>query len=78
MIDLRAEFQKDPIFALKGQQYEFVRDEPHLRRDGSETALIVMATKCAECSKPFEAKAPASTKWLTRRCAICAKPGRRV
>jgi hypothetical protein len=63
-----------------GQSYEFARTEPHTRRDGTETTLMVWRSHCAQCGEPFEVLTPAGSGKFSpnRRCQKHKRPGVRV
>lgn len=61
-----------------GQRYELISDEPHTRRDGSATTLLRWKSECAKCRTEFEFRTPLKQDWLNRRCAKCARPGRKA
>jgi hypothetical protein len=62
------------------QLYEFVRIEPHTRRDGTETTLRVWRSHCVHCGEPFEVRTPARSKHFSpsRRCQKHKRPGARA
>jgi hypothetical protein len=64
----------------KGQVYEVVESRPYRRRDGSETALLIWQTACAECCEAFTFTTPADLARFepNRRCAKHKRPGCRV
>lgn len=56
--------------SYKKQEYLCVGAEPHVRRDGSETTLLLWESHCATCGAVFRFKTPAAvTKFQpNRRC----------
>ena len=66
----------------EGQRYVCEAFEPHIRRDGRETALVVLRSDCAQCGASFTFKVPALVAWrklmLSRRCAAHKRPGVKV
>lgn len=66
------------VLMVEGQRYEVIRTEPHRRRDGSRTTLIVWRTHCAETGHPFELKTGLVAKSINRRCPEHKAPGRPV
>lgn len=66
------------VWIVRGQRYVCLNFQPHTRRNGTETALIVWASRCAECGEVFEFASPRVTKYLSRRCAAHRACGRRV
>lgn len=62
----------------RGQLHELVRVEPHLKRDGEATSLLVWSSLCAQCGEPFEWRSPVRTEWPTKRCEAHRKPGRQA
>ena len=60
----------------KDQRYLCVSVEPHTRRDGTQTALLLWESQCAECGEPFGFKTPNTGKFEpSRRCQAHRKPG---
>ena len=60
----------------KDQKYLCVSVEPYTRRDGTQTALLLWESQCAECGEPFSFKAPNRDKFEpNRRCQAHRKPG---
>ena len=76
------DFAKPPrpgtVLMIEGQRYEVARTEPHRRKDGRMTTLIVWQTWCAETGHPFELTTPLKTKSINRRCPEHRAPGRAV
>lgn len=67
--------QAGDVFFHRGQRYEVVRLEPHRRRDGSLSELVVFTSRCADCGAVFEAKSPNKlVLYPNRRCKRHAKP----
>nr|ANC67865.1 hypothetical protein [Xanthobacter autotrophicus] len=62
-------------FTFKGQKYQYLGQEPHTRRDGSETLLSVWETRCAECGRPFQLRTMLLGRGgPTRRCEQHRRP----
>lgn len=63
-----------------GQRYDFVRAEPYVRRDGTDTELLVWRSHCAHCGERFTLRTPrGSPKFMpNRRCQKHKRPGMRV
>ncbi|GLI23433.1 hypothetical protein GGQ86_003031 [Xanthobacter flavus] len=56
-------------FTFKGHEYRYLGQEPHTRRDGSETLLSVWETRCVECGRPFQLRTTLLGQGgPTRRC----------
>lgn len=66
------------VLMLDDQPFELVGIEPHTRRDGLITQLLVWNSTCAECGEPIACRTPGMTSWLSRRCGECRKPGKPV
>lgn len=66
------------VLMVEGQRYEVVRTEPHRRKDGRMTTLIVWRTWCAETGHPFELTTPLKSKSINRRCPEHRAPGQAV
>jgi len=64
----------------RGQEYEMIGTEPYIRRDGTETLLVVWRSHCATCGKPFELRTPKESSKFdpNRRCQKHKRPGVRV
>jgi hypothetical protein len=75
-------FSKPPtpgtVLMVEGQRYEVVRTEPHRRKNGRMTTLIVWQTWCAETGHPFQLTTPLTAKSINRRCPEHRSPGRAV
>lgn len=63
-----------------GQVYFAAGLEPYTRRDGSETHLVRIVSRCAECSAEFEFRVPQGASEFSprRRCDKHKKSGVRV
>lgn len=64
-----------------GQTFRMVGIRPHVRRDGTETELLVFSARCAECGVEFDftaTAASASKGWFSRRCQEHKRPGVRA
>jgi hypothetical protein len=62
----------------RGQLYKCVDAFPHVTRDGRQTALLVISTRCADCYRRFEITETHThfrRRRLLRRCEDCRKPG---
>ncbi len=66
------------ILMKEGQRYEVKALEPHTRKDGSKTTLIVWQSHCAETGHPFEIRTGLKCKYVNRRCKQHGKPGKPV
>ena len=64
----------------KGQRYVAIAQFPHIRTDGTETALTRWVSNCAGCGERFLFTTPAfATKFQpNRRCQRCKQPGCRA
>lgn len=60
------------------QIYNFVGAQPHTRRDGEATTLLVWRSPCARCGDQFEITTPLISSSPNRRCQACKAPGRKV
>jgi len=62
----------------KGQLYELARTEPHTRRDGTTTILMVWRSHCPTCGEPFETRTPSRARKFQpgRRCPRHKRPAR--
>ncbi len=79
----RIHFQQPPdvgfILMREGQRYELVAQEPHIRRDGLPTTLLVWRSHCCDCGVPFEvATGLVANGYFNRRCPDHHRPGRAV
>ena len=66
------------VLMRDGQRYVVVDTQPHRRKDGTPTTLIVWRSHCSDCGQPFELTTPLATKWPNRRCPRHRAPGRAV
>ena len=60
----------DPM-VYKGQCYFYRRQQPHTRRNGKVTSLMVWETVCPECSAAFEVETFNTKTRPRRRCDAC-------
>ncbi len=63
---------------VNGQRYRLTAVEPHTKRDGSVTELLVWQTECAQCGCAMVTRSPSNRAPDTRRCDLHKAPGRRV
>ena len=70
----------DSYVTYKGQTYARFSEKSYIRRDGTQTTLIVWRTRCAECGEPMTVMTPSGARNFSpnRRCEIHKKPGVRV
>lgn len=67
--------QAGDVFFHRGQRYEVVGVEPHRRRDGTLSALVVYSSRCADCGAGFEARSPNKVVlYPNRRCKWHTRP----
>jgi hypothetical protein len=66
------------VVVKNGQEYELVGVKPHLRRDGSETELLVWRSHCADCGAEFLCSTTKVFKAMNRRCPAHVQPLVRV
>ena len=59
-------------------RFRFLGLEPHVRRDGTDSALSVWQGWCAECGAEFITRAPSEQFPESRRCPAHKKPGKAV
>lgn len=71
-----ADFPHGFAIESKGQQFRPVRVEPHVRKSGEPTRVIVWETECPDCKATFECISPLVFKAPRRRCDACRKPGK--
>lgn len=64
--------------ALDDQVYELIAIEPHVRKDGVSTLLLVWSTSCAYCADPMLVRSGLHVAALNRRCDVHKRPGQRV
>ncbi len=60
----------------KAQKYLCTAVSPYTRRDGTQSALLVWESRCAECDEVFTFKTPNGEKFEpNRRCQEHRRPG---
>ncbi len=60
----------------KRQKYVCTAVSPYTRRDGTQSALLVWESRCAECGEVFTFKTPNGEKFEpNRRCQEHRRPG---
>ncbi len=60
----------------KDQKYLCTAVSPYTRRDGTQSALLVWESQCAECGEVFTFKTPNGEKFEpNRRCQEHRRPG---
>lgn len=57
------------------QRYDLIATEPYVRKDGTETVLLVWQTECAQCSEPFLFRTGLTVHSVGRRCQKHKRPG---
>ncbi len=63
-----------------GQEYRLVEARPYVRREGSLTALLILASTCAQCGEPFTTSTPKGSGRFepNRRCQRHTHRGHRL
>lgn len=79
----RIHFQQPPdigfVLMREGQRYELVAHEPHIRRDGFPTTLLVWRSHCCDCGEAFEVVTGlVANGYFNRRCPDHHRSGRAV
>ena len=79
----RVHFQQPPdvgfVLMREGQRYELVAHEPHIRRDGLPTTLLIWRSHCCDCGVAFEVVTGlVANGYFNRRCPDHHRPGRAV
>lgn len=64
--------------SIDGQRFDLVALEPHQRRDGAATTLLVWRSECPTCGAGFAGKSPSNSTPQTRRCEQHRAPGKKV
>lgn len=65
------------VEVYRGQRYELLRREPHMRRDSTATTISIWSSQCWQCGQPYECTTssdPARFK-PSRRCEPCRATG---
>lgn len=68
------------VLVHRGQVYRFLARIPYVNRHGFKTTLLRWQSACPDCGQPFQTSSPSKFPplYLTRRCAACKSPGKRV
>lgn len=65
--------------AGEGQDYRVIGFKPYRLRSGAMAELVILATRCSTCDRPFELMTVRSglraKVGLVRRCERCRRPG---
>lgn len=77
---MMASIQVGDVWSSKSQEYRCVGIAPHTRKDGSDTTLALVETRCTTCGMPFSFKLPLNgdRQQVSRRCRLHSLPGVRV
>jgi len=75
---VRAAYHLGDAIVVRGQGYQLVAFEPHMRKDGSKTKLAVWSSCCAQCGEAFTCRSPMTCPPQRRRCDEHKAPRRWV
>lgn len=73
-----AEPRAGTILRLDDQVYELRATEPHVRKDGGHTSLLVWEAVCPSCGGDFLVRTGLTAHSVNRRCSSCRKPHKPV